>query len=74
VPSYDVLIYRDFDSNVSATEGARANAVIPDLPEDAVISGVYAPLHESKDATVVISGRVGLPEGLHALLKSRGPS
>ncbi len=73
MPSYDVLIYRDYDSgDLVAMEGVRANTVVPELPEDVVIAGVYPPLHESKDATIVVSGRVGLPEGLHTLLKSRG--
>ena len=75
MPNYDVLIYRDYDSgDLVAMEGARANTVVPELPEDTVIAGVYPPLHESKDGTIVISGRVGLPQGLHALLRNRGPS
>jgi hypothetical protein len=70
MPKYDVLIYRDYDAGDHvATKGQRAQEVFPDLPDDTVIAGVYPPLHESKDATVVIAGRVDLPEGLHSLLK-----
>src|SRR6266550_9631710 len=58
MPNYDVLIYRDYDSgDLIAMEGARANTVVPELPEETVIAGVYPPLHESKDGTIVISGR-----------------
>jgi len=58
VPNYDVIVYPDLSSLVASVRAGDPARELGDIfGEDMFVSGVYPPLHEGKDATVVISGR-----------------
>jgi hypothetical protein len=71
VPNYDVLKYHDFSSgDVTVQVGDPATKL--GFEEGWFVSGVYPPLHDGKDATIVLSGAGSRPiRGLEKLL---GPS
>jgi hypothetical protein len=70
VPNYDVIVYHDFDSReVSVQVGDSAKKLGNIFRDDEFVSGIYPPLHEGKDATVVISGGGDRPvRGLEQVL------
>ncbi len=70
MPNYDVIVYHDLSSLVASVRPGDAARELGDIfGEDMFVSGVYPPLHEGKDATVVISGGSTRPvAGLEKLL------
>ena len=70
MPNYDVIVYHDLSSLVASVRPGDPARELGDIfGEDMSVSGVYPPLHEGKDATVVISGGSTRPvPGLEKLL------
>ncbi len=62
MPNYDVIVYHDLSSLVASVRPGDSARELGDIfGEDMFMSGVYPPLHEGKDATVVISGGASRP-------------
>jgi hypothetical protein len=71
VPRYDLLVYHDFEDTVNdaLAVGEDAGRKLGDTFEGLCVAAVGPPIHDSKDATVVLAHRASPMPDVQAFLE-----
>ena len=76
MPSYDLFVYHDFDDTVNdrVLSVGEAGSLLGDRFDELEVVAVEAPIHSTKDATIVLAHRGTPPDELRAPFQAQPPA